>query len=132
MAKKAQKPSDAEQVTEYMKKLVHPLKTEIEAVKSIIKQSDPRISERIKWNAPSYYFIVDLVTFNHRMEKKVHLVFHNEAIVHIKSALLEGDHKDRRMMYFKDMDEVQANQPELERILREYMDLVERRNAPTH
>lgn len=109
--------TDKEKVSEYMAKLKHPLFVEIEAVRKIIKGSDKRISERIKWNAPSYYYKEDMVTFNHRNQKAVHLVFHNPAIVKIKSPLLLGDYKDRRMTYFKDLKEIKANKKELERIM---------------
>lgn len=48
--------SDADKVNEYMKKLEHPLIKEIEAVRAIIRGANKKISERIKWNAPSYYY----------------------------------------------------------------------------
>jgi hypothetical protein len=118
--------TDAEKVAEYMAQLNHPLKAEMEALRRIIKQANPAIAERIKWNAPSYYTREDLLTFNHRMQDKVHLIFHNIAIVQIKSELLEGDYKDRRMTYFKDMEAVNTHQAELESILNEYVALVEK------
>lgn len=122
--KKTTSSTDAVKVEEYMKKLKHPLKAEIEAVRSIIKKSNADISERIKWNAPSYYSKEDMVTFNHRNEKQVHLVFHHPAIVKIKSPLLEGDYKDRRMLYLKEMKAVRKNKKELERIMNELVRLV--------
>ena len=122
----AKKLKETEQVVDYMSQLEHPLKSEIEAVRIIIKNANPKISERIKWNAPSYYYNVDLLTFNLRAFQRVHLVFHNEAIVKIPSPLLEGAYKDRRMMYFKDMAEIENNKAELERILNEYVGLVEK------
>ena len=121
----AKKLKETEQVTEFMTRLEHPLKPEIDAVRTIIKNANANISERIKWNAPSYYYGVDLLTFNLRALQKVHLVFHNEAIVKIVSPLLEGEYKDRRMMYFKDMAEVEGNKAALERILNAYVGLVE-------
>lgn len=112
------KPTDAGQVEAFMKKLEHPLKEEIEAVRKIIKGNDKTISERIKWNAPSYHtFGQDFVTFNPRALQHVHLVFHHPYIIDIKSDLLEGDYKDRRMMYFKDMNAVKAGKKELDRII---------------
>lgn len=114
---KPDKPSDETLVNEYMEKLEHPLKAEMQAVREIIKASSDKLSERIKWAAPSYYYKEDLVTFNHRNQEAVHLVFHHPAIVNIESALLEGDYKDRRMTYFKTMDEIIAKQSELQRIL---------------
>lgn len=109
----------ADPVEAYMNELSHPLKKEIEAVRTIIRRSSKSISERIKWNAPSYYYKEDMVTFNPRATGHVHLVFHHPGIVKIKSALLHGDYKDRRMAYFKDMKEVKAGKKELERIMNE-------------
>jgi hypothetical protein len=123
--KKMAKKTDAEKVSEYMHLLDHPLKEEIDAVRDIIKNAHPGITERIKWNAPSYYTSADLVTFNPRMTQKVHLVFHHAAIVTIASALLEGDYQDRRMMYFKDMEAVLTQKNELDRILKELVSAVE-------
>ena len=128
MAKKKNdegKPADTEKVNEYMSKLNHPLKTEMEAVRLIIKNANSKIAERIKWNAPSYYYKEDLVTFNPRATQHVHLVFHHPAIVHIKSNLLEGDYKDRRMMYLSNTQEVKANKKELEKIMTELMEMID-------
>lgn len=119
------KPTDADKVHEYMTTLKHPLKAEMEAVRVIIKNSDKRISERIKWKAPSYYYKEDMVTFNGWATKNVHLVFHHPAIVKIKSDLLEGDYKDRRMMYFTDMADVKKKAKELEKIVKELVKLQE-------
>ncbi len=117
--------TDTDKVMEYMTRLRHPLKTEMEAVRTIIKKTDKRIQERIKWNAPSYYYKEDMVTFNGWATKNVHLVFHHPFIVKIKSDLLEGDYKDRRMMYFNDMTEVKKKKKELERIIKELVALID-------
>jgi uncharacterized protein YdhG (YjbR/CyaY superfamily) len=114
------KPTEAEKVANYMEKLEHPLKAEIEAVRTILKSTNANLEERIKWNAPSYHLNeVDLVTFNVRMANKVHLVFHHIAIVGIKSDLLEGDYIDRRMMYFENMADLESKKEELVRVIEE-------------
>ena len=115
---------DAELVAASMDQLEHPLKAEMEAVRKIIKACNKSIQERIKWNAPSYYTSADIVTFNHRATEHVHLIFHHPTIVKIKSALLEGDYKDRRMVYFRTMKEVTANKKELQRIIKEQVQLI--------
>jgi hypothetical protein len=116
---------DALAVAQYMEQLKHPLREEIEAVRTIIRASSEKIGERIKWNAPSYYYLEDMVTFNPRAEKNVHLVFHHPAIVSIPSALLEGDYKDRRMCYFTSMSDIEQKKEELTRILRELIDAMD-------
>ncbi len=115
------KKSDEELVAEYMQQLEHPLLSDIEALRTIIKNADPAISERIKWNAPSYFAQDDFLTFNLRMLDKVHLIFHHIKIAGINSPLLEGDYKDRRMVYFKNMEEVNKNKGELERVILELL-----------
>jgi uncharacterized protein YdhG (YjbR/CyaY superfamily) len=79
---------DTREVNAFMEKLDHPLKAEINAVRAIIRNSNSKIAERIKWNGPGYYYKDDLVTFNPRATKHVHLVFHHAEIVDIKSGLL--------------------------------------------
>lgn len=125
MATKKIKPTDEELVNDWMNKLEHPLKAEINAVRKIIKETNSNINERIKWNAPSYYSKEDIVTFNHRATEHVHLIFHHPTIVKIKSALLEGDYKDRRMVYLPDMKAVKANKKELQRIINESVQLID-------
>ena len=111
------------EVNAFMKQLDHPLKDEIEAVRAIIK-ANRKIAERVKWNAPGFFYIDDLATIHIKAQQHVHLIFHHPAIVKIKSALLEGDYKDRRMMYFENMKEVKARKKELTRVINELVDLM--------
>ena len=113
----------SDDVDVFMLELEHPLKAEIEAVRTIIK-SNRKIAERVKWNAPSFFYVEDLATIHVKAKQYVHLIFHHPAIVKIKSAFLEGDYKDRRMMYFENMKEVKARKKELSRIINELVDLM--------
>ncbi|WP_317896596.1 DUF1801 domain-containing protein [Aurantibacillus circumpalustris] len=119
-----QKITDTEQVTEWMLNSIYPLKPEIEKLRTIIKNSDKRISERIKWNAPSYYYMEDIVTFGPDRKGRILLVFHHPYVVKIKSDLLEGNYKDRRLAYFSDSKEVQLGKKELERIIKEIVNTI--------
>ena len=119
----SKKLTDTALVQAYMDKLEHPLKAVLEALRSTIKDANPNISERIKWNAPSYYYKEDIVTFGPPARKidEVMLVFHHPSVVKITSALLEGNYKDRRLAIFKSMEEVESGSGELKRILNEIM-----------
>jgi hypothetical protein len=113
------KPTDAEQVAAWMAAIDHPLKDGIQRIRECIASADPRIGERIKWNAPSYHLEgTDIVTFGPRRGDKVLLVFHHPAIVGISSDLLEGDFKDRRLAWFGSMEEIEAGRAEVLRIVR--------------
>lgn len=111
--------SGTEAVDEFMSKLEHPLKDEIQAVRQIILSADKHIQERVKWNAPSFYCVEDMVTIHVKATKHVHVIFHHAAIVNITSPLLEGDYKDRRMMYLNDMQAINTHKNELLRITKE-------------
>lgn len=122
---KTKKLSDEEQVSAYMSGLGPAVRSEIEAVRKIIKSSSSKLSERIKWNAPSYHYQQDIVTFGPYRSHKLLLVFHHPAVVKVKSALLEGEYKDRRLVYFKDKEEAEKNKKELSRILNEIIKFID-------
>ncbi|HND94088.1 MAG TPA: DUF1801 domain-containing protein, partial [Anaerolineales bacterium] len=108
--------------------LSHPLTAEVEAVRSIIKGVNKDINEEIKWRAPSFNYKGEyLVTFNLWEEKRIHLVFHNPLISQVKSSLLEGEYKNRRMAYFADMKDVKAKKPLLEKALKDLIKLLEKK-----
>ncbi|HKY55990.1 MAG TPA: DUF1801 domain-containing protein, partial [Anaerolineales bacterium] len=78
---KLKKSETVSAVDEFMKKLKHPLKAEVQMLRDIIKKEDKNITEQIKWNAPTFSYNGEyLVTFNLWEKKKIHLVFHNPMI----------------------------------------------------
>lgn len=113
-------------VNEYMKNLEHPLKSEMEAVRTIILQANSLISERIKWNSPSFYYKGDMAVVVPRANGKIHIVFPNGIIINDPTGLLEGDYKDRRMAYFYDMADIKAKQAALEQIVNDWVNLMDR------
>lgn len=124
LKKKGSPVSRTDAVDEFLRGLRHPLKAEIEAVRAIIKGVSKDINEEVKWKAPSFNYKGEyLVTFNLRDVNRIHLVFHNPMIAKIKSDLLEGDYKDRRMMYLADMKDIKAKKAELEKVLKQLIKL---------
>jgi hypothetical protein len=99
------------------------VRKEIDAVRKLIKKASPALNERIKWNAPSYYTSADLLTFGPYKNKRILLVFHHPAIVKIKSPLLEGTYKDRRLIYFNSSKEAVKQEKELTRILLQLLEI---------
>jgi uncharacterized protein YdhG (YjbR/CyaY superfamily) len=113
-----------EEVYQFMEKLDHPFKAEVEMIRDIIKTVNKDIAEQIKWNAPSFSYRGEtLVTFNLWEKKRIHLVFHNPMISKVKSKLLEGDYDHRRMAYFADQNEIQAKRKDLEKTLKDLIKL---------
>ncbi|MBD0257911.1 MAG: DUF1801 domain-containing protein [Cytophagales bacterium] len=115
-----------------MAQLQHPLKEAIGAVRSILLGAHPELTERIKWNAPSYcYHGDDRVTFNLHGEGFFRLVFHCGAkakagkpagrLLDDATGLLEWVTDDRATVTFTGMQEVQAKETALGRVVRQWI-----------
>lgn len=133
--------SDQEQVNEHIQKLEPALAQVVETLRQIILSTDPEVSERIKWNNPSFYYTGEMVEFDPKEYKRdlivmnlhkgrIMLVFPSGAKVNDQSGLLEGDYKDgRRIAIFKDLDDVQAKQGALQKVIQDWLALVEKASA---
>jgi hypothetical protein len=51
--RKGSMPNRSQEVNRFMKRLNHPLKEGVEQLRTVILDSNDRITEHIKWNAPS-------------------------------------------------------------------------------
>lgn len=71
-----------EAVDRFMQALDHPFKDRIEQLRQAILASDDRITEHIKWKAPSFCFAgEDRVTFKVHPQDTLQLIFHRGAKV---------------------------------------------------
>ncbi|TCD26189.1 DUF1801 domain-containing protein [Pedobacter psychrodurus] len=119
----------ADQVDDYMEKLEHPFKQEIERLRSIILNSNSKLQERVKWNSPSFYYIKDLAAFNLRANGYVQIIFiFYDGNMIEDSSLLQGNWKDRREARFSSMVDVEAKQPALEQFVNNWIKLIENKS----
>lgn len=128
--KSARAQPGAGDVDDFMRKLDHPLKAAMEAVRSIILGVNPEISEGIKWNAPSFCFKEYFATINLR-KGVVHVIFHLGAKVKDNSTaglpindptgLLEWLAKERAAVKFRDMTAVRSSRAAFENIVRQWI-----------
>lgn len=120
------RPNDADAVSAFMAGLDHPQKPQVESLRAVIRAAGGGpLGERIKWNAPSYYFGAhDMAAFNFRERSHVMLVMVFPAGIMIQSPILEGDWKDRRLLRFTDAGDVEAKRPALAAIVSEWVDRV--------
>jgi hypothetical protein len=112
-------------VDAYMRDLDHPFKAEIEAVRAIILGASPKVSERIKWNAPSFFYKDDFAAFHPRASEFAHLIllFPGGAGVPVKSSLLEGKAKDRREAKFHSLEDIETKKLALEKLVKDWVAL---------
>ena len=112
-------------VDAYMRDIDHPFKAEMEAVRAIILGASPKIAERIKWNAPSFFYKDDLGAFHPRASEFAHLIllFPGGAGLPAKSKLLEGTQKDRREAKFYSLSDVESKKRALEKVVKDWVKL---------
>jgi hypothetical protein len=54
------------------------------------------------------------------------VVYPKDTVINDSTGLLEGDHKDRREAKFYDMADVQSKKAALERVVRDWIEIVEK------
>lgn len=118
--------NNTKKVDEFIAKLEHPLKAELEALRSIIVNANPKIEEDIKWGGPSFLYKEDLVTFNPRIKNYVALIFHKGALIDVKSDFLEEATKGKVYAKFYSMDQVTANKELIEKMVNTWVELMDK------
>ncbi len=108
-------------VNEFMTKLDNPLKTEMELVREIILSANDKVTEDIKWSAPSFFYKDNICTFNPRAKKFVNLTFHKGALIKDKTGLLEGDAKEARVARFESFDDIAKKKQQLILVINEWV-----------
>lgn len=117
-------------VDEYLAKLAHPMKPEIEAVRALILGSTPGVTERVKWNAPSFGLDgEDRVTLRLQPGDRLELIFHRGAKVKDTtgfafedgSGLLKWLAPDRAVATVADRADLEAKREALARVAAAWM-----------
>jgi hypothetical protein len=105
-------------VDEWLAGFSHPLAAELQALRGILNSLEP-LTERIKWNAPSWHVGgVDVATMMVRRDDDLLLIFHHPRVVDVESPLFEEAHDDgRRIAHFRSMDAVAAGEHEVRRVV---------------
>lgn len=130
--------SDSEQVSKYIQKLEPIISQIVEFIRQLVLNTDYEISERIKWNNPSFYFNGEMAPFDPKEYKrelivmnlhkgKIMLVLPSGAKLSHGSGILEGDYKDgRRLITFNDLEDVKSKEKIFKTLIIEWISLVER------
>ena len=106
------------EVDKWFEKYDNPMKDNVQRVREIIMGADPRMTECIKWQSPTFGFQGNLASFNPRAKKHVSLMFHRGAEIPGEHPRLLGDGKLARTMKFADLEEAEEAREELEAVVR--------------
>ena len=122
------------EVERFLAGLEHPLKREILRLRAVILGADPRITESIKWNAPSFGTSEHFATFHLRSRGSVQVVLHLGAKprpgVRLRDAiadpasLLDWRGADRAIVTFHDLAEIEAARKAFVGIIRQWVRFV--------
>jgi hypothetical protein len=111
------------QVDEFMAKLKHPLKAELQRVREIILGTDNKLTEVIKWGGPTFVYKGNLATLTPRTKRFVNLFFQTGAILPNRHGILEGEAKEVRVARFHDMKDIDEKKEALKAVVREWINL---------
>lgn len=118
-------------VDEFMGKLDHPFKAEIQEIRLATLSADLTISEGIKWNSPSYRTTEYFATTNLREKTGIGVILHLGAkirdanpdglAVNDPDGLLKWLARDRASIVFKDLDDFHLKRGAFIRIIQQWM-----------
>lgn len=119
------------EVDRFMQTLDHTRKEEIERVRRIILDADERITEQIKWKAPSFCFQGDdRVTLRLQPQNRLQLIFHRGAkvkdstnfVFDDSTGLLQWITPDRASITFRSLQEIAEREAALKKVVAQWME----------
>lgn len=130
--------TDTEKVADIIGKHEPAVAEIIRFLRDVILETDPEISEQIKWNSPAFYYTGDMKPFDPKEYKRdivvmnlhrgrILLVFPTGARINDTTGILEGKYTDgRKMVTIADMDDARARADALQTVLRDWLAGVEK------
>lgn len=112
----------AQEVDDWMATYDNPMKATVQAMREVILAADPRISECIKWSAPTFTYKGNMASFFPKSKKHASLMFHTGATIPGDFPSLEGDGKEARTLKVASLEDLAAKRDEVEAITRAWCD----------
>ena len=101
----------------------NPMKPVVVAMRDAILAADSRITEAIKWQAPTFIYKGNIASFFPKAKKQASLMFHKGAIIPGSFDNLTGDGKEARTFKVESLDDLEIKAGELEAIVKAWCDL---------
>ena len=100
----------------------HPQLELMRAVREAILGADPRITESIKWQTPTFAYRGNIVSINPTAKAYVSLLFHRGATISGDHPILEGGGDVARYARIDSAADLEARRQELEAVVRAWCD----------
>ncbi|WP_421853939.1 DUF1801 domain-containing protein [Oricola sp.] len=113
------------QVEDWLASYENPMKDVVAAMRDAILAADPRVSETIKWRAPTFVYKGNIASFFPRSKKHASLMFHRGAHIPGDFPNLEGDAKDGRSFKIAKLAELETKKDELQAVVIAWCDMMD-------
>jgi hypothetical protein len=100
----------------------NPQKALVQAVRDIILSADPRVTETIKWKAPTFMYRGNIASFFPKSRQHASLMFHQGASLADPTGLLEGGGETSRVAKFTDASDLEAKAAALRDLVRAWIE----------
>ena len=110
-------------VDAWFEKYDNPQKDLVQAVRALILDTDPRITEVIKWQAPTFVYKGNLASFYPKSAKHVSLMFHTGASLSDPSGVLEGEGDTSRVLRILNHDDLDGKAEALRGLIANWIGL---------
>jgi hypothetical protein len=100
----------------------NPQKPLVMAVRDVVLEADPRVTECIKWQAPTFTYRGNIASFFPKSKKHVSLMFHTGATLPDPIGILEGEGETSRSLKIADHEDLAAKTPALQSLVRSWVE----------
>ncbi len=100
----------------------NPQKDLVDAVRRVILDADDRVTETVKWQAPTFMYRGNIASFYPKSRAHVSLMFHTGASLPDPHGLLEGEGDVSRVAKFVDAEDLDRKTPALQELIRAWIE----------
>lgn len=111
----------SEMVDAWFENYDNPQKELVDAVRRVILAADDRVTETIKWQAPTFVYRGNIASFFPKSKAHVSLMFHTGASLPDRDGILEGEGDTSRVAKFTDAEDLARKTPALQGIVRAWI-----------
>ncbi len=95
----------------------NPMKPVVAAMRALILKADPRVTEAIKWQSPTFIYKGNIASFFPKAKQHASLMFHKGAEIRGDFPNLSGDGKEARSFKVMSLDDLEDKADELTKII---------------
>ncbi|HEV7195096.1 MAG TPA: DUF1801 domain-containing protein [Pedococcus sp.] len=93
----------------------------VQQVRSLVLAVSPKVTEAIKWQAPTFLYRGNIASFYPKSKQHVSLMFHQGASLPDPTGLLEGEGDTSRVAKFADADDLATKAEALQGLVRAWI-----------